>query len=104
MIERVCLRDVFGRGADDGCDFDFPIELGRAAWLLHRVIGAAQRGVCLEEEDRFGWNRVAGLLGVIAIIQANGDELRNAGDRRTEPRFAADRGQRCGVEGRQFGQ
>ena len=28
VIERVGLGDVFGAGADDGGDFDFPVELG----------------------------------------------------------------------------
>ena len=40
MIERVGLADIFGAGADDGGDLDFPVELGRAARLLDRIIGA----------------------------------------------------------------
>src|SRR5713226_505244 len=42
VVERVGLGDVFGAAADDDGDFAFPIELGRAARLFHRVVGAAQ--------------------------------------------------------------
>jgi hypothetical protein len=57
--------------------------------LLH-VVGAAQRGVGLQEEDRLGWDR-AGLLGVIDVVQADGGEFRDAGHRRADPWLAADR-------------
>ena len=42
MLQRIGFRDVFGFAADDDGEFDFPIELGGAAWLLHIVIRAAQ--------------------------------------------------------------
>ena len=43
MVERVGFGDILGAGADDGGDLDFPVELGRAARLFDRVVGAAQR-------------------------------------------------------------
>ena len=45
MVERVGFGDIFGAGADDGGDLDFPVELGRAARLLDRIVGAAQSAV-----------------------------------------------------------
>src|SRR6266446_4337498 len=104
VVERVGLGYVLGAGADDGGDFDFPVEFCGAARLLHRIVGAAQRGVGLQEEDRFGWDLRAGLLGVINVVQADGDEFRNAGHRRADPWLTADRRKLGGVEGSEFGQ
>ncbi len=104
VIERIGLGNVFGTGADDGGDFDFPVELGRTARLFYRVVGAAQRGVGLQEEDRFGGNRIPGLLGVVAIIQPNGDEFRDAGHGRTQPRLAVDGREFGGIEAGELGQ
>src|SRR6266576_2402592 len=103
VVERVGLGYVLGAGADDGGDFDFPVEFCGAARLLHRIGGAAQRGVGLQEEDRLGRNLRAGLLGVIDVVQADGDEFRNAGHRRANQRLAAVRRELGGVEGSEFG-
>src|SRR5450631_979439 len=99
VIERVGLADIFGAGADDGGDLDFPVELGRAARLLHGIVGAGERGIGLEEEDRLRGNRIAGLLGVVGVVQTDGDELRDAGDGGAEPRRARYGGKRRRVEG-----
>src|SRR5947209_10202605 len=88
VFQRVSLGYVFGGAADNGGDFDFPVELGRAAWLFDRIVWPAERGVRLEEEDRFGRELVAGLLGVVAIIQSDGNDFGNAGDQSATPRFA----------------
>jgi hypothetical protein len=56
VIERVGLGNVFCPGADDDGNFDFPIELGRAARLLDGVVGAAQAVIGLDEVDGFGRN------------------------------------------------
>ena len=98
MVERVGLGDVLGAGADDGGDFDFPVELGRAARLLDGVVGAGEGGVGFQEEDRLGRNRISGLLGMVDIVQPDGDELRDAGDGGAQPRLAADGGKLGGVE------
>ena len=49
-------------------------------------------------------DRIAGLLGMVDIIQADGDEFRDAGHRRAEPRLAADSRKLGGVEGGELGQ
>jgi hypothetical protein len=80
-------------GADDGGDFDFPVELGRSARLLDLVVRSAQRGVGLQEEDRLGRNLRTGFLGMIDIVQPDGDEFRDAGHRRADSRLAIDGGE-----------
>jgi hypothetical protein len=92
VIERVSFGDVFGAGADDRGDFDFPVELLGFARLLDRVVRTGERGVGLQEEDRLGRNRIAGFLGVIDIVEADRDEFRDAGDRGAEARRSADGG------------
>src|SRR6266699_3040958 len=104
VIKRIGLGDIFGAGPDDGGDLDFPVELGRAARLLNLVVGAAQRRVGLQEEDRFCGNRISGLLGMVDIVQANSDEFRDAGDGSAEPRLAIDGGKLGGIEAGEFGQ
>jgi hypothetical protein len=74
MIERVGLADIFGAAADDGGDFDLPVEFLGFARLLDLVVGAAEGGVGLQEEDRLGRNLRAGFLGMVDIVQADGDE------------------------------
>jgi hypothetical protein len=54
--------------------------------------GTAQCRVGLDEENRFGRDRRTGFLGVIDIVQADGDEFRDAGDRRAEALLAVDGG------------
>jgi hypothetical protein len=104
MVERVGLGDVFGAGADDGGDFDFPVELGRAARLFDRVVRAAQLRVGLQEEDRLGRDRIAGFLGMVDIVQADRDEFRDAGDGAPNARLAVDGGKLGGVEAGELGQ
>ena len=79
VVQCIRLGDVFGATADDGGDFDFPVELGRAARLLDGVVGAGEGGVGFQEEDRLGRNRISGLLGMVDIVQPDGDELPSRG-------------------------
>jgi hypothetical protein len=84
MIERVGLGDVFGTGADDGGDFDFPVELGRTARLstlsfgrlarivAFRKIGSGGMGCRFPWRGRHSWG--------------DGDEFGDAGDRRAKAR------------------
>src|SRR5882757_7286715 len=102
VIERVSLGNVFGAGTDNGGDFDFPVEFLGFARFFDRIVRTAQGGVGLQEKDRLGRNRVSGLLGVIDIVQADGDEFRNAGHRRAESRLAVDGGKRGRIERREF--
>src|ERR1700676_1747385 len=104
VVEGVGLGDVFGAGADDGGDFDFPVEFLGFARLFDRVVRAAEGGVGLQEENRLGRNRIAGLLGVIDVVQADGDEFGDPGHGRAEPRGAADGRKLGGVEGGELGQ
>src|SRR6185369_11458191 len=56
----------------------------------------------LQEEDRLGRDRRSRLLGVIDIVQADGDELREAGDGGAEPRRARYGGKGSRVERGEF--
>ncbi|MGY3121534.1 hypothetical protein ACVWXQ_005471 [Bradyrhizobium sp. S3.14.4] len=102
VVQRIGFRDILGAGADDGGDLDFPVELGRAARLFDRIVRAGQRGVGLHEDDRLGRDRGAGFLGVVAVVEADGDEFRDAGDGRAEARLAGDGGQGGRVKARQL--
>src|SRR5216683_1108697 len=99
MVERVGLGDIFGAGADDRGDFDFPVELGRAARLLDRIVRTRQRRVGLQKENRLGRDRVSSLLGMIDIVQADRDEFGDPGHGRSQARLASDGRERVRVEG-----
>jgi hypothetical protein len=75
------LRDVGGALADHHAEFHFPVHLGRIARLAHVVVRTLQAGHGLGEDDRLGRRGLAGLGGVIRIIQADRDELARAGKR-----------------------
>ena len=79
------LLDVFRALADDDAEFDLPIELGRAARLFHRIVRAADRGDGLQKDDRLGRKRHADFGGVVAVVQADRDELRRRRHRRAKP-------------------
>ena len=50
MVERIRFRNIFGAGADDGGDLDFPVELGRTARLLDRVVGPDSEVLALRKK------------------------------------------------------
>ena len=104
VIKRVGLGDIFGTAADDDGDFAFPVELGRAAGLFDLVVGAAQAVIGLDENDRFGRNGHSDFRGVVAVIEADGDEFGHATHRGADPRLAADGRERGCVEGRDLRQ
>src|SRR5205823_8844358 len=54
--------------------------------------------------DRLGGDRVAGFLGVVAVVQADRNEFRDAGDRRAEALFAVDGGELGGIQRGEFGE
>jgi hypothetical protein len=56
----------------------------------------------LEEDDRMLGNRRAGFLGVIDVVEADGDELRRRRDARAQTRLALDRRKAPRVEPGQF--
>ena len=53
MVQCVGFGYVLCFCADDDGEFDFPVQLGRAARLLHVVSRTAQAVVGLDEDDRF---------------------------------------------------
>lgn len=68
-----CRQSPRGGESDSGCatrhDRDQPIEFVHACTI----------------DDRFGRKLGAGLLGVIAVVQTDADDLRGSRDRRADP-------------------
>src|SRR5260370_760506 len=80
------LRHGAHATTDPAPQLDLPIELLARARAQDRITGADDRGVPLAEDRRLLRNGVAGFLGVIAIVQADADELARIGDGRVQPR------------------
>ena len=104
MLQGVGLGDIFGLGADDDGEFDFPVELGRSARLFDIVVRPAQAGVGLDENDRLGRNCHAGFGRVIGIVQADGDEFGDVADRCAEARIPVNQRQGGRIDGGDFGE
>src|SRR6185295_17072792 len=96
-IERFLVLDVLRLRTDDDAQFDFPVELGRAARLDDVVVRPVDRGRGLHEDDRFGRDRHAGFLGMVRIVEADGDELADADERNAQPRAVGDDRQGFGL-------
>ena len=76
--------------ADDDAELDLPVELGRLARNDGVVVWPADAGRRLVEDDRFFRDRHAGFLGVVAVVEPDGDEVAHMADARPEPRLAGD--------------
>ena len=71
--------------ADDDDQLGLVIDLLADPGQDDRVAVADQGGRILAEEDRLGRDRHAALGGVVAVVQADADDLARVGDRRQEP-------------------
>ncbi len=65
----------------------------RLARQNHGVVGPADRGGRLHEDDRLARDRLVGFLGMIAVVQADRDELADVAHRRPETGAARHLGQ-----------
>ena len=85
MGQRVGLGDVACRAADDDDELRLVVELLRLL-LGGRDLAAAavERRVVLVEQDRLLRHGVAGLGRVLAIVEADADDLLRVGDARAE--------------------
>src|SRR5207302_7927349 len=93
------------RGAANDCaELDFPVELGRVPGLDHVVARPADTGGRLHEHDRLQRHRQPGFLGVVGIVQADGDELADADIGHAVSRHADHERHRLGLEPRQRAQ
>src|SRR5205085_4945056 len=101
VAERGFLVDIARRGADHDAELDLPVELGRVARLDDVVARAVDAGRRLHEDDRLRGNRQAGFLGVVGVVEADGDELADADIGHAEARRAVHERQRLGLEARQ---
>ncbi|MCY1222402.1 hypothetical protein D9M72_344920 [compost metagenome] len=100
MVQRLFARDIARDGADHHTELDLPVGLRRAERQHHVVVRAVQRAVGLQEHDRLGRQRHAGLGGVIGIVQANRHDLADTRPGHAEAR-ALDHRQRRHVHLRQ---
>ena len=102
VIQRVGLADILRRLADDDAELDFPVGLLRAARDADIVVRADDGRGRLHEDDRLGRHGGAGLGGVVGIVEADADELADAGDTGAEPRLTATSGRPAGSSAANF--
>ncbi len=88
VLERALDGNVPRDRTDDDRQFDFPVGLERARRQQDRVARTADAGGGLHEEDRFARDRHAGFPGVVAVVEADADDLADAGERHAEARIA----------------
>src|SRR5256712_6344491 len=84
VVERLLSGDETRRAADDHAQLDLPVELLRAARPQDGLARVADRVRPLGEDRWLLGNRVARLLGVIPVVEADANELARIGDRRVE--------------------
>ena len=100
VVEGVVFLDVARARADDDSQLDLPVALHRTPGQHHVVVRPADRGGRLHEQDRLVRNGLAGLLGMIGVVEPDAEQLADTAHRAAEPRFRLDRGQRCGIDRR----
>jgi hypothetical protein len=98
------LLDVTAGLADHDAKFDFPIGLHAALGNHHVVVRAVETRDRFGEKHRLGRQRQAGFLGVIRVVQADGDELADAVHRDSIARSAAYQRQGSGINRAQLGE
>ena len=96
--ERVLLLHVARALADHEGDLDLVVELERALGDHHVVVGTDDAVGELVEEDGLLGNLRAGLLGVVDVVEAHGDEVVHVADRGAQAHALRRRRQRLGVE------
>ena len=79
--ERLLLRHVAALLADHDGELGLPVELVGVARPRHLAVVRHQRVVEAAEHDRIGRDRAAGLLGVLAVVEADAQDLARVGDR-----------------------
>ena len=84
--------------ADDQRQFDLPVGLGGALGDDHRIVWPVDRRHRLGEHHRFLGQFHARFLGMVGIVEADGDDLADAGHRRPEARRSFHQRQRLGIE------
>ena len=97
VVERGCLLDIPGLGADHHAELDFPVEFGGIFRLDDVVVRAVDAGRGLHEHDRLRWNRQPGFLGVVGVVEPDGDELADPHVGHAEPRGGVHQRQRLGL-------
>src|SRR5215471_9270799 len=86
---RHVFRQVARALADDDGELDLPVELARLLGNNRVVVGPADAGRHLVEDDRLFRDRRAGLGRVVGIVEPDGDEIADAANAGAEPRIAA---------------
>src|SRR6185295_8266441 len=84
IVERLLLRHIARRAADGDGQFDLPVGLLRVLGNGDGVVGAGDRTDSLREDNGFLGRCRARFGGVIGIVEADGDDLADARDRRTK--------------------
>ena len=82
LLDRV---EIAGPAADDDAQLDLPVGFRRAARDADVVVRADQRVRRLGEQDRLIRDRRPGLGGVVAVVQADAQDLVRPGDRGADP-------------------
>ena len=104
MIERRPLCHVACARADDHAELRLPVGLLRALRQHDGVIRPGDRGGRLHEDDRLLRRASSRLQCVIAVVEADPDDLADRYQAGTETRTARHLGKTRGIEPAQFGQ
>ncbi len=77
---RVLLVDVAGARTDDEGDLHLPVHAVTIARVHDVIVGTDDAVAELVEKDRLGRDLLPRLLGVVGVVEADGDESARAGD------------------------
>ena len=84
VVERVGLGDFLGALADDEGDLGLVVDLAAVGGQRDRGSGRGQRVAVLAEDRRAGGHLHAALGRVLAVVEADADDLVRVGDRGEE--------------------
>src|SRR6516165_6703490 len=92
-VERLVLGQITPLLSDHDAELDFPIELGRSFGNDGVIVGPADAGGRLVEDDRLLGNGHSRFRRVIGIIEPNGDKIADTAHTGPEARVPRNEGQ-----------
>jgi hypothetical protein len=98
VVERLVRWNIFPRLANHDAQFHLPVGFFGAHRNFHIVVGPDDGAGRLQKQDRLRRDGHVGFSGVVAVIEADTDDLADAGHTGTNPRRAVHPRQTRGVD------
>jgi hypothetical protein len=98
VLQGAILGDVDAALADDHGQLDLPVHVAAVGQHADRIVGSGEAAGRLEEGDRALGRLGAGLGGMVAVVQADADDLADPVERHAQAGRPLDMAEAAGVE------